>query len=46
MKQINDHLLISAADFTGHGLHSAFMSLLGNAFLNKTVNHGYITKGF
>ena len=44
IKQINDHLLIVVADCTGHGVPGAFMSMLGNAFLNEIVNHSDITK--
>lgn len=31
-------LVIAAADCTGHGVPGAFMSMLGNAFLNEIVN--------
>jgi len=31
-------MLIAAADCTGHGVPGAFMSMLGNAFLNEIVN--------
>lgn len=31
-------LIIAAADCTGHGVPGAFMSMLGNAFLNEIVN--------
>ncbi len=43
-KQIGDHLLIAVADCTGHGVPGAFMSMLGNAFLNEIVTHNDITK--
>lgn len=42
IKQINNHLLIAVADCTGHGVPGAFMSMLGNAFLNEIVNHSEI----
>ncbi|MFH1321228.1 MAG: two-component regulator propeller domain-containing protein [Bacteroidota bacterium] len=31
-------VIIAAADCTGHGVPGAFMSMLGNAFLNEIVN--------
>ena len=34
----NGRRLIAAADCTGHGVPGAFMSMLGNAFLNHIVN--------
>ncbi|MGE0078807.1 MAG: two-component regulator propeller domain-containing protein [Bacteroidales bacterium] len=43
-KQMGDHLLIAVADCTGHGVPGAFMSMLGNAFLNEIVAHNDITK--
>ena len=43
-KQMGDHLLIAVADCTGHGVPGAFMSMLGNAFLNEIVTHNDITK--
>jgi len=36
-KQINNHILIAAADCTGHGVPGAFMSMLGIAILNEIV---------
>jgi ligand-binding sensor domain-containing protein len=44
IKQTNDHLLIAVADCTGHGVPGAFMSMLGNAFLNEIMNHSDITE--
>ncbi|NJM14405.1 MAG: SpoIIE family protein phosphatase [Bacteroidales bacterium] len=38
MAQKEDHLIIAAADCTGHGVPGAFMSMLGVAFLNEIVN--------
>ncbi len=35
--QIDDKLIIMAADCTGHGVPGAFMSMLGISFLNKIV---------
>lgn len=34
----NGHKLIAAVDCTGHGVPGAFMSMIGNAFLNEIVN--------
>lgn len=39
-----DHLLIAAADCTGHGVPGALMSMIGNSFLNEIVNERNITK--
>jgi len=38
MKKLNKHIVVAAADCTGHGVPGAFMSLLGIAFLNEIVN--------
>lgn len=35
--------IIAAVDFTGHGVPGAFMSMIGNAFLNEIVNKQGIT---
>lgn len=35
--------LIAAVDCTGHGVPGAFMSMIGNAFLNQVVNEKGIT---
>ncbi len=45
MKEVNNHLVIVAADCTGHGVPGAFMSLLGVAFLNKIVNENMLDSG-
>ncbi len=37
IRQIDDSLVIAAADCTGHGVPGAFMSMLGISFLNETV---------
>ena len=42
MKQIDEYIIIVAADCTGHGVPGAFMSLLGVAFLNKIVNENML----
>lgn len=39
----NGKRLIAAADCTGHGVPGAFMSMIGNAFLNEIVNEKGIT---
>ena len=36
--KINNHLIIVAADCTGHGVPGAFMSMIGNEFLHQIVN--------
>ncbi len=38
MKRLEKHIVVAAADCTGHGVPGAFMSLLGIAFLNEIVN--------
>jgi serine phosphatase RsbU (regulator of sigma subunit) len=40
----NGKRLIAAVDCTGHGVPGAFMSMIGNAFLNQIVNEKGITK--
>ncbi len=40
----NGKRLIAAVDCTGHGVPGAFMSMIGNAFLNEIVNEKGITK--
>ncbi len=37
VKQINDYLIVAAADCTGHGVPGAFMSMLGITLLNEIV---------
>ena len=37
LKQQNNQLIITVADCTGHGVPGAFLSMLGNAFLNEIV---------
>jgi len=39
-KQVNNYILIAAADCTGHGVPGAFMSMLGISFLNEIVIGG------
>jgi len=38
MTQIDDIIIVTAADCTGHGVPGAFMSLLGITFLNEIVH--------
>ena len=40
----NGKRIISAVDCTGHGVPGAFMSMIGNAFLNEIVNQRGITQ--
>ncbi len=42
--QINEWLIISVADCTGHGVPGAFMSMLGISFLNEIVHKKEVTK--
>ncbi|MGD0341940.1 MAG: SpoIIE family protein phosphatase [Bacteroidales bacterium] len=42
--KVENNLIISAADCTGHGVPGAFMSMLGVAFLNEIVNKDHIVK--
>ncbi len=39
----NGKKIIAAVDCTGHGVPGAFMSMIGNAFLNEIVNENGIT---
>jgi len=42
--RINEWVVITAADCTGHGVPGAFMSMLGMSFLNEIVRKKEITK--
>lgn len=42
--KVDDQLVITAADCTGHGVPGAFMSMLGVSFLKEIVNKEYITQ--
>ncbi len=44
VKQINQYIIIAAADCTGHGVPGAFMSMLGISFLNEIVQRREITQ--
>jgi serine phosphatase RsbU (regulator of sigma subunit)/Tfp pilus assembly protein PilF len=37
IKQINQYIILTAADCTGHGVPGAFMSMLGISYLNEVV---------
>lgn len=39
IREVNDIILIIAADCTGHGVPGAFMSMLGISFLNEIVQN-------
>ncbi|MBI5542076.1 MAG: tetratricopeptide repeat protein [Bacteroidia bacterium] len=41
--EIEDHLIITVADCTGHGVPGAFMSMLGISFLREIVVKEYMT---
>ena len=38
-----EKIIVAAVDCTGHGVPGAFMSLIGNSFLNQIVNNQKIT---
>ncbi len=38
-----EKVIIAVVDCTGHGVPGAFMSLIGNSYLNQIVNHQRIT---
>jgi|GEM_PF-6416246 len=40
----NGHIIILAADCTGHGVPGAFMSMIGNTLMNQIVNEHGITE--
>ncbi|GEM_PF-3433505 len=42
-KQSNNHMVITVADCTGHGVPGAFMSMLGTSFLNEVVAKESVT---
>jgi len=44
VKQINNYIVICAADCTGHGIPGAFMSMLGISYLNEIVQQREITQ--
>lgn len=44
IKQVNQYIVLAAADCTGHGVPGAFMSLLGISYLNEIVQRREITQ--
>lgn len=44
IKQVNQYIVLVAADCTGHGVPGAFMSMLGISFLNEIVQRREITQ--
>lgn len=42
--EVEEQIIITAADCTGHGVPGAFMSMLGVSFLKEIVNKEYITQ--
>ncbi len=44
LTQVNNKIIIAAADCTGHGVPGGFMSMLGISFLNKIVSEKSIVK--
>jgi len=42
IKEVQNHLVVVAADCTGHGVPGAFMSMLGIAFLNEQIGKSQI----
>ncbi|MFC2086238.1 two-component regulator propeller domain-containing protein, partial [Bacteroidota bacterium] len=44
VKQVNQYIILVAADCTGHGVPGAFMSMLGVSFLNEIVQQREITQ--
>jgi serine phosphatase RsbU (regulator of sigma subunit)/ligand-binding sensor domain-containing protein len=44
VSKVDNKVIISAADCTGHGVPGAFMCMLGVAFLNEIVNKDHIVK--
>jgi serine phosphatase RsbU (regulator of sigma subunit) len=42
--QVENKIVFTAADCTGHGVPGAFMSMLGVAFFNEIVNKDHITE--
>jgi serine phosphatase RsbU (regulator of sigma subunit) len=44
IRQVNQYIILAAADCTGHGVPGAFMSLLGISYLNEIVQRREITE--
>ncbi|MBI4646560.1 MAG: SpoIIE family protein phosphatase [Bacteroidia bacterium] len=43
-KKVNEYLIVTVADCTGHGVPGAFMSMLGISFLNEIVRKNEVTE--
>jgi serine phosphatase RsbU (regulator of sigma subunit)/ligand-binding sensor domain-containing protein len=44
ISHVENKIIFTAADCTGHGVPGAFMSMLGVAFLNEIVNKDHLTE--
>ena len=44
IKQVNQYVILAAADCTGHGVPGALMSMLGMSYLNEIVERREITQ--
>jgi len=44
IKQVNQYVILAAADCTGHGVPGALMSMLGISYLNEIVHRREITQ--
>jgi serine phosphatase RsbU (regulator of sigma subunit) len=44
IKQVNQYVIMAAADCTGHGVPGAFMSILGMNYLNEIIQRREITQ--
>ena len=44
IKQVNQYIVLAAADCTGHGVPGALMSMLGMSYLNEIVQRREITQ--
>jgi serine phosphatase RsbU (regulator of sigma subunit) len=44
IKQVNQYVILAAADCTGHGVPGAFMSMLGMSYLNEIVHRKEVTQ--
>ncbi len=44
IKNVNQYVIVAAADCTGHGIPGAFMSILGMGYLNEIVQRREVTQ--
>ncbi len=44
IKNVNQYVVVAAADCTGHGIPGAFMSILGMGYLNEIVQRREVTQ--